>query len=306
MHYQSIILIFASIASIAIAAPTPQSSSAKDNSGGRVVLDGAQCNPVQGRLVCDDGFGNTLWVSTLDVSTRWLLSCDSKASPMILSRHEVEGEGLVRASLCNEFNPTFHHWEYNWSHLYQLARSRAGVIKHGIQWLSIIHGIPFDGESQIRTPFTPTSTGRTWAPFWASRYWLQSLVNFSLHLIQATDDLKLTNRIIYQAAALNEIRRAPPGAVQADIAWSNRNAWSYFLDFSSTAQAAQPHSLLISRRHAPTGIVVWIRSESHCGKSLFTLGVLDYTLSTSSALSPCFKLEFSASHRFVTPFSCQQ
>lgn len=60
MHYQSIILILASIASIAIAAPTPQSSSAKDNSGGRVVLDGAQCNPVQGRLVCDDGFGNTL------------------------------------------------------------------------------------------------------------------------------------------------------------------------------------------------------------------------------------------------------
>lgn len=57
---QAIFLIFASVVSLAMAAPTPQSVPAKDNSGGRVVLDGAQCSPVQGRLVCDDGTGNTL------------------------------------------------------------------------------------------------------------------------------------------------------------------------------------------------------------------------------------------------------
>lgn len=60
MYFQTILLVLASVASIAMAAPTPQSVPAKDNSGGRVVLDGAQCSPVQGRLVCDDGTGNTL------------------------------------------------------------------------------------------------------------------------------------------------------------------------------------------------------------------------------------------------------
>ncbi|KAI7780658.1 hypothetical protein LA080_015817 [Diaporthe eres] len=61
VYFQSMLLIFASIAPIAVAAPTPQSVPAKDNSGGRVVLDGAQCSPVQGRLVCDDGTGNTFF-----------------------------------------------------------------------------------------------------------------------------------------------------------------------------------------------------------------------------------------------------
>ncbi|KAJ0114809.1 hypothetical protein J7T55_004550 [Diaporthe amygdali] len=61
MKFQDTFLILTSIASVAMGAPTPQSVPAKDNSGGRVVLDGAECSPVQGRLVCDDGFGNTFF-----------------------------------------------------------------------------------------------------------------------------------------------------------------------------------------------------------------------------------------------------
>lgn len=60
LKFQAVFLVLASVASVVMAAPTPQSVPAKDNSGGRVVLDGAQCSPVQGRLVCDDGTGNTL------------------------------------------------------------------------------------------------------------------------------------------------------------------------------------------------------------------------------------------------------
>ncbi|KAF9872129.1 zinc-binding oxidoreductase [Colletotrichum karsti] len=61
MKFQAIIVALVSAISVSMAAPLPQSKSvpAKENSGGRVVLDGAQCSPVQGRLVCDDGFGNT-------------------------------------------------------------------------------------------------------------------------------------------------------------------------------------------------------------------------------------------------------
>ncbi|KAM5343802.1 hypothetical protein ACJ41O_012339 [Fusarium nematophilum] len=34
---------------------------ASEVAGDRFVLDGAQCNTVQGRLVCDDGLGNTFF-----------------------------------------------------------------------------------------------------------------------------------------------------------------------------------------------------------------------------------------------------
>lgn len=52
--------IFLALASLAFAAPARNTIPAKEVSGGRFVLDGAQCSPVQGRLVCDDGLGNTL------------------------------------------------------------------------------------------------------------------------------------------------------------------------------------------------------------------------------------------------------
>ncbi|KAH8881020.1 hypothetical protein GQ53DRAFT_754632 [Thozetella sp. PMI_491] len=55
------IAAIATLLSFALAAPAPKSTSAKDNAGGRVVLDGAQCTEVQGRTVCDDGFGNTFF-----------------------------------------------------------------------------------------------------------------------------------------------------------------------------------------------------------------------------------------------------
>ncbi|KAF4816052.1 hypothetical protein CGCSCA5_v006816 [Colletotrichum siamense] len=64
MKFQAILIALASIVSVSVAAPTPAKSDsvpAKENSGGRTVLDGAQCSPVQGRLVCDDGFGNTFF-----------------------------------------------------------------------------------------------------------------------------------------------------------------------------------------------------------------------------------------------------
>ncbi|KAH0421758.1 hypothetical protein CcaCcLH18_13232 [Colletotrichum camelliae] len=64
MKVQAILIALASVISVSMAAPTPakgDSVPAKDNSGGRTVLDGAQCSPVQGRLVCDDGFGNTFF-----------------------------------------------------------------------------------------------------------------------------------------------------------------------------------------------------------------------------------------------------
>ncbi|UQC84089.1 major royal jelly protein [Colletotrichum lupini] len=60
MKFSLIIVALGSFMASAIAAPA-KSVPAKDNSGGRVVLDGAQCSPVQGRLVCDDGFGNTFF-----------------------------------------------------------------------------------------------------------------------------------------------------------------------------------------------------------------------------------------------------
>ncbi|KAF1957256.1 hypothetical protein CC80DRAFT_491409 [Byssothecium circinans] len=44
----------------ALATPVPQLK-ASDVAGDRVVLDGALCTPVQGRQVCDDGFGNTFF-----------------------------------------------------------------------------------------------------------------------------------------------------------------------------------------------------------------------------------------------------
>ncbi|KAL0932683.1 uncharacterized protein CTRU02_211646 [Colletotrichum truncatum] len=61
MRFQTIVVALFSVMSLSQAAPVPQSVPAKDNSGGRFVLDGAQCSPVQGRLVCDDGLGNTFF-----------------------------------------------------------------------------------------------------------------------------------------------------------------------------------------------------------------------------------------------------
>ncbi|OHF03909.1 hypothetical protein CORC01_00771 [Colletotrichum orchidophilum] len=61
MKFSLIIVALSNIFASAIAAPVAKSVPAKDNSGGRLVLDGAQCSPVQGRLVCDDGFGNTFF-----------------------------------------------------------------------------------------------------------------------------------------------------------------------------------------------------------------------------------------------------
>ncbi|KAI1845036.1 hypothetical protein JX265_008380 [Neoarthrinium moseri] len=48
---------------IAMAAPAKNQNSvpASSVSGGRVTAGGANCSPVQGRLVCDDGFGNTFF-----------------------------------------------------------------------------------------------------------------------------------------------------------------------------------------------------------------------------------------------------
>ncbi|TDZ16008.1 hypothetical protein C8034_v011973 [Colletotrichum sidae] len=61
MKFSAIIIVATSAASFSLAAPLPQSVPAKEHSGGRFVLDGAQCSPVQGRLVCDDGLGNTFF-----------------------------------------------------------------------------------------------------------------------------------------------------------------------------------------------------------------------------------------------------
>ncbi|CCF42291.1 hypothetical protein CH063_12334 [Colletotrichum higginsianum] len=61
MKFTTVFVALASLAATCLAAPVPQSVPAKDNSGGRFVLDGAQCSPVQGRLVCDDGLGNTFF-----------------------------------------------------------------------------------------------------------------------------------------------------------------------------------------------------------------------------------------------------
>ncbi|KZL78475.1 hypothetical protein CT0861_01554 [Colletotrichum tofieldiae] len=61
MKHSALLLALASIVVTSFATPLPQSVPAKDNSGGRFVLDGAQCSPVQGRLVCDDGLGNTFF-----------------------------------------------------------------------------------------------------------------------------------------------------------------------------------------------------------------------------------------------------
>ncbi|KAK7442837.1 hypothetical protein CaCOL14_011057 [Colletotrichum acutatum] len=60
MKFSLIIVALSSFVASVIAAPA-KSVPAKDNSGGRVVLEGAQCSPVQGRLVCDDGLGNTFF-----------------------------------------------------------------------------------------------------------------------------------------------------------------------------------------------------------------------------------------------------
>ncbi|KAF6828860.1 hypothetical protein CPLU01_08298 [Colletotrichum plurivorum] len=61
MKFQPILLALVSAVSVSMAAPVPKTVPAKDVSGGRFVLDGAQCSPVQGRLVCDDGLGNTFF-----------------------------------------------------------------------------------------------------------------------------------------------------------------------------------------------------------------------------------------------------
>jgi hypothetical protein len=70
MQYQSIVIALFAMISFVVASPVPQRGGrgrqqdetipASEVAGGRVVLDGATCSPVQGVLICDDGFGNTL------------------------------------------------------------------------------------------------------------------------------------------------------------------------------------------------------------------------------------------------------
>ncbi|CEI61674.1 hypothetical protein FVEN_g12702 [Fusarium venenatum] len=55
MKFFSIALI--SLISVASAAPTP----VVRGPGGRLVLEGSTCSDVQGRSVCQDGFGNTFF-----------------------------------------------------------------------------------------------------------------------------------------------------------------------------------------------------------------------------------------------------
>ncbi|CAJ0542394.1 Ff.00g000550.m01.CDS01 [Fusarium sp. VM40] len=55
MKFSAITLL--SIITAALAAPTP----VVRGPGGRLVLEGAGCTLVQGRSVCDDGFGNTFF-----------------------------------------------------------------------------------------------------------------------------------------------------------------------------------------------------------------------------------------------------
>lgn len=54
MKFLSIALL--SLISTVLAAPAP----IVRGPGGRLVLEGSTCTEVQGRSVCDDGFGNTL------------------------------------------------------------------------------------------------------------------------------------------------------------------------------------------------------------------------------------------------------
>ena len=67
MKYQSILVTLATMVGLIMASPQGRNRNgnkdvifAKDVAGGRAVLDGATCTRVQGVLICDDGFGNTL------------------------------------------------------------------------------------------------------------------------------------------------------------------------------------------------------------------------------------------------------
>ncbi|RSL58700.1 hypothetical protein CEP54_007616 [Fusarium duplospermum] len=54
-------VIYLLFSSLAMAAPTPQSRDQSLEEFGRQRVENSRCSPVQGRLVCDDGVGNTFF-----------------------------------------------------------------------------------------------------------------------------------------------------------------------------------------------------------------------------------------------------
>ena len=74
MKYQSILAALSVMLGLAVAVPQGRNRNknnnnnnnddevllASDFAGGRIVQPGATCSRVQGIIVCDDGFGNTL------------------------------------------------------------------------------------------------------------------------------------------------------------------------------------------------------------------------------------------------------